>query len=102
MLQKKHSRKKKKALQKEKKAFDDLITSQKQISVEKSKLVEKLQSIKGLLSKAQQDLETKNNALNAELEKVKVSEISTKTFSKIIEVSTQTVSEMDPVTNVKK
>ena len=79
-----------------------MITSQKQISVEKSKLVEKLQSIKGLLSKAQQDLENKNNALNAELEKLKVSEISTKTSSKIIEVSTQTVSEMDPVTNVKK
>ena len=76
----------KEALQKEKenlkekeKAFDSVITSQKQKSVEESQLIEELKLTKELLTKAHKDLENKSNALDAEMEKVKASQFSTKT-----------------------
>ena len=77
----------KEALQKEKenlkekeKAFDCVITSHKQKSVEESQLIEELKLTKELLTKAQKDIENKNNSLDAEMEKVKASQFSTKTL----------------------
>ena len=71
--------------------MDDLITTQKQKALEESKLVEKLKLSKFLVTKAQQDLETKTRELNSELEKVKV-----------ITASTQTVSDFKEVLNIKQ
>ena len=83
--------KEKECLEEKEKAMDDLITSQKQKALEESKLVEELKLSKVLVTKAQQDLETKTSALNSELEKVKV-----------ITASTQTVSDCKEVLNVKQ
>ena len=98
----------KKALQKEKerleekeKAFNELITSQKQKAAEESKLVEELKVTKGLVRKAQHDLETQTNALNEKLEKVKRTDVSTNTLTQMNEVSTQTVPEIK-VSHVKQ
>ena len=70
-----------------------MITAQKQKAAEESKLVEELKFIKGVLGKAQEDIETKNNLLNAELKNIK--EASTKTVSERNEVSTQTTSKLN-------
>ena len=67
--------------------MDDLITLQKLKAEEESKLVEELKVTKDQLTKAHQDLETKSNALNEELEKVKVTELSTQTVSDTNELS---------------
>ena len=64
-----------------------MITSQKQKEEEESKLVEELKVTKGLLDKAYEDLVIKTNALDAELEKVNVSEVSIQTDPEINEVS---------------
>ena len=45
-------------------------------------LVEELKLTKELLTKAHQYLKTKTNKLNAELKKVRVSEVTTQTVSK--------------------
>ena len=47
--------------------------------MEESQLIEELKLTKELLTKAHKDLENKNNALDAEMEKVKASQLSTKT-----------------------
>ena len=80
-------KKEKRILEEKKKAFDQLITSQKQKEEEESKLVEELKVTKGLLDKAYEDLVIKTNALDAELEKVDVSEVSIQTDPEINEVS---------------
>ena len=67
--------------------FDDLITSQKQKADEEWKLVEELNLTKGLLIKAHQDLEDKTIALDKELKKVNVNEVSTQTVHAINDVS---------------
>ena len=67
-----------------------MIKFQEKKAVEESKLVEELEITKELLIKAQEDLEIKTNALDAELQKVGVEE-----------VSTQIVSNLDEVLNVK-
>ena len=67
--------------------FDDLITSQKQKADEEWKLVEELNLTKGLLIKAHQDLEDKTIALDKELRKVNVSEVSGQTVPAMNEVS---------------
>ena len=64
-----------------------MIISQKQKEEEESKLVEELKVTKGLLDKAYEDLVIKTNALDAELEKVNVSEVSIQTDPEINEVS---------------
>ena len=74
-------------LEQKEKAFEELITSQKKKAAVEAKLVEELKSTKRLLTKAHQDLEAKNNALNAEIKKVKASEVSTLTVSPIKQVS---------------
>ena len=51
------------------KAMESSILSQKQKAINESILVEELKLSKELLNKAHQDLETKTNALNSELEK---------------------------------
>ena len=79
-------KKEKESLQEKEKDFDELITSNKLKSVQETKLVEELKVTKDLLTKAQQDLVAKTNALDAELGKVKVSEVSTQTGSDINEV----------------
>ena len=76
----------KESLQEKEKDFDELITSNKLKAVQETKLVEELKVTKELLTKAQQDLVAKTNALDAELGKVKVSEVSTQTGSDINEV----------------
>ena len=76
-------KKEKKILEEKKKAFDNLITSQKQKEEEESKLVEELRVTKGLLNKAYEDLVIKTNALDAEMEKVNVSEVSIQTDPEI-------------------
>ena len=88
MIQKKHWEKKEEKILKEKeKAINDLIRSQKQKALEESKTVEELKATKELLTKAHQDLETKTNALEAEVEKVKANNVSTQTVSKVNDVS---------------
>ena len=84
MMQNKHWEKEKE------KAINDLIRSQKPKALEESKIVEELMTTKELLTKAYRDLETKTNSLEAELENVKGND-----------VSTQTVSEINNVLNVK-
>ena len=64
-----------------------MITLQKLKADEESKLVEELKITKDQLTKAHQDLETKSNALNEELEKVKVTKVSTQTVSDTNELS---------------
>ena len=64
-------KKEKASLEEKEKAVDDFITSQKQKSVEESKIVEELKLTQKLLAKCHQDLESKTNALDSELEKVK-------------------------------
>ena len=76
-----------KPLKKKKKALIDVITSQKQKAVKESILVEELKLTKELLTKAHQDLETKTNELDAELEKMNASEVTVETVSKINKVS---------------
>ena len=49
------------------------------------------------MSKAHQDLEAQTNILNAKLEKVEASEISTQTVAQLKEVSTQTVSQINEI-----
>ena len=49
-------------------------------------LVEELKQTKELLTKAHQDLETKTNELNVELEKIKVKEVTAETVPKINKV----------------
>ena len=66
--------------------MNDVLTSQKQKAVEESVLVEELKLTKELLTKAHQYLETKTNEVNAELEKVKVREVTTQTVPKINKV----------------
>ena len=61
--------------------------SQKQKAIDESMLVEELKLSKELLNKAHQDLETKTNVLNTELEKLKVSKTWTQTVSDSNEVS---------------
>ena len=78
--------KEKESLKEKEKAFDHLIISQKQKATEESKLVEELKMTKSLLTKAHEDLETKTNALNAEIEKVRVVEVSTQSNPNIKEV----------------
>ena len=68
--------KEKESLQEKEKALDDFIASQKQKTFEEAMLVEELQLTKGLLSKAQKELQTKSDQLNAELNKVKVNKVS--------------------------
>ena len=79
-----------------------MIISQKKKAVEETKIVEELKSTKELLSKAQEDLETKTSALNEELGKVKVTKVSTKTLSERKEVATQTNYKVNEVLNVKQ
>ena len=95
-------KKEKESLEEKKKAFDDMIISQKKKAVEETKIVEELKSTKELLSKAQEDLETKTSALNEELGKVKVTKVSTKTLSERKEVATQTNYKVNEVLNVKQ
>ena len=101
------------SLDKKKKVFDELITSQKKKTAEESKIVEELKYTKGLLRKAHQYFEAQTNILNAKLEKVEASEVSTQTVaqlnevltqtvSQINEISTQTISELFEVLNLKK
>ena len=68
--------KEKEILQEKEKDLDDLIKSQKQKAVEEAKLIEELQLTKGLLISKQKELDAKTNELDAELKKVKVSEVS--------------------------
>ena len=63
--------------------------------------MEELKVTKGLVSKAQQDLQTQTNAPNEKLEKIKRINVSTKTVAQMNEVSTQTLPEMK-VSNVKQ
>ena len=86
-------KKEKESLEEKEKAFDDIITSQKQKAVEESMLVEELKLTKGLLDKAHQDLEAKTNDLDAELNKVREG---------VSSVSTQTVSTMNEVADMKQ
>ena len=79
-------RREKECIEEKEKAFDHLIASQNQKAIEESMLVEELKITKVLLTKAQEDLQTKTNALNAELEKLRLSEVSPQTGNKIIEV----------------
>ena len=80
-------RKEKEILKGKEKAINDLIRPQKQKALEESKTVEKLKATKELLTKAHQDLETKTNALEVEVEQVKAKNVSTQTVSKIIDFS---------------
>ena len=80
-------RREKVCLEEKEKAFDYLIASQNQKAIEESMLVEELKITKVLLTKAQEDLQTKTNALNAELDKLRLSEVSPQTGNKITEVS---------------
>ena len=86
MLQRQHKTEKESLKEKEK-AFDVLIKSQQQKAAEESALVEELKLTKEMLTKAHQELENKTKALDAELEKVKVNEVSTKTASAKSKVS---------------
>ena len=54
------------------------------------------------MTKAQQDLETKTDALDAELEKVNVSEVTTQTVSKINEVLNVKQEESEAIIEEKK
>ena len=81
-------KKEKECLEEKEKAFDHLIVSQKQKATEESRLVEELKITKALLTKAHEELEIKTNKLEAELEKVRISEVSTQTGPKIKEVPT--------------
>ena len=92
--------KEKECLEEKGKAFDNLITAQKQKAVEESKLVEELKFIKGMISKAQEDIESKNNLLNAELKNMK--EASTQTVSDRNEVSNKTTSKLNEILNVNE
>ena len=74
-------------LEEKEKALNDVITSWKEKTLKDSILVEELKLRKELLTKAHQDLETKTNELFAELEEVRVSEVTTKTVPKINIVS---------------
>ena len=87
LVTKKALKKEKESLKEKEKALDDLITLQKLKADKESKLVEELKVTKDQLTKAHQDLETKSNALNEELEKVKVTEVSTQTVSDTNEMS---------------
>ena len=49
--------------------------------MEESQLIEELKLTKEQLTKAHKDLENKNNAIDAEIEKVKESQVSSKTVS---------------------
>ena len=84
-------KKEKERLKEKEKVFDDLITAQKLKALEEEKIVDELNLTKGLLNKAQADLETKTIALKAELEKVEE-----------VKVLTQTLSERNKGLNVKK
>ena len=86
---------KKDSLEKEEKAVDDFITFQKQKAVEESELVEELKLTKGLLTKAHQDLENKTNAIDSELEKVEINEVSTQTNPEINKVCEVTLAPED-------
>ena len=74
-------------LEEKEKDLDDVMTSRKEKALKDSILVDELKLTKELLTKAHQDLETKTNELYAELEKVRVSEVTTKTVPKINKVS---------------
>ena len=80
-------RKEKEILKEKEKAINDLTRSQKQKALEESKTVEELKATKEVLTKAYQDLQTKTNALEAEVEKVKSNNVSTQTVSTINDVS---------------
>ena len=80
-------KKEKASLEVKEKALDDLINLQKFKADEELKLVEELKATKDQLNKAHQDLEIKSNAVNEELEKVKVTELSTQTVYDINEFS---------------
>ena len=80
--------------------MNDIITSQKQKAVKESILVEELKLTKELLTKAHQNLETKTNELNEELEKVKVREVTTETVPKMNKVSR--VKQEDSEDNIKE
>ena len=58
-------------------------------------MVDKLKVTKELLTKAQQDLESKTNELDAEVEKVKVCEVSTQTVSEIYNISNMKQEEVE-------
>ena len=73
-------------LEEKENALNDIITSQKQKAVKESVLVEELKLTKELLAKAHQDLVTKTNDLDAQLEKVKASEVTAETVPKIKKV----------------
>ena len=73
----------KESLVEKEKAFDQLITSQRQKEVEESMVIEELKVTKELLSKANQDLDAKSNELDAQLEKVRMTEVSTQTVSSV-------------------
>ena len=74
--------------------------SQKQKAIDESMLVEELKLSKELLNKVNQDLETKKNALNTELEEPKVSKAWTQTVSDSNEVSD--VKTEESKTNIKE
>ena len=84
--------------EKEKKTFIDLIKFQ----VDESKLVEELEITKELLIKAHEDLEIKTYALDAELHKVGVVEVSTQTVPKLNEVLNIDQEEFDTNTEIKQ
>ena len=92
----------KESLEEKEKAFNDLIKFQEQKAVEESKLVEELEITKELLIKAQEDLEIKTNALDAELQKVGVEEVWTQTVSKLNEVSNVKQEEFDTNIEIKQ
>ena len=92
----------KESLEEKEKAFNDLIKCQEQKAVEESKLVKELEITKELLIKAQEDLEIKTIALDAELHKVGVGEVSTQTVSKLNEVSNVKQEEFDTNIEIKQ
>ena len=71
-------------LEENKKALDSVIESQKQKAKEESNMIKELLSNKEILAKAQQDLENKQNALEAEMK-------ANKAVKERKEVATQTI-----------
>ena len=86
-LTKEALKKEKEILEEKEKAFSGLITAQKQKAAEEEKLVVELELTKGQLTEAHKDLETKTNALDAEIKKVKLSDVS-KMVSQVNQPST--------------
>ena len=95
-------KKEREILEEKEKALNDVITSQKEKALKGSILVEELKQTKEMLTKAHQDLETKTNELNAELEKVKVNEVTTKTVPKINKVLKVKQEENEEIIKEKK